>query len=243
MVIPPPRFTLPASFSVGLSAWRWACALPRCGSRDFRIARRIPKIRTRPQSETDSDFVGLVREAGVEPARPCEHWHLKPASLPIPPLAHPDLIVALAQRKRDNTTAGRPCQQLFSKNFIFFFGGWSEGRGDSRLGRPPPHPSFAPQMPPSPPQGGRLCGRPHGAAPTAYPARPSCRGGPACPPKTWQTDAPSSGPAGHLPPKGKVRRAREAAPYMVCALRRGRCPHRPAAGAVPYPLWPSAISP
>ena len=32
----------------------------------------------------------LVREAGVEPARPCEHWHLKPASLPIPPLAHVD---------------------------------------------------------------------------------------------------------------------------------------------------------
>ena len=31
--------------------------------------------------------VFLVREAGVEPARPCEHWHLKPASLPIPPLA------------------------------------------------------------------------------------------------------------------------------------------------------------
>ena len=29
----------------------------------------------------------VVREAGVEPARPCEHWHLKPASLPIPPLA------------------------------------------------------------------------------------------------------------------------------------------------------------
>ncbi len=34
--------------------------------------------------------VGLVREAGVEPARPCEHWHLKPASLPIPPLAQRD---------------------------------------------------------------------------------------------------------------------------------------------------------
>ena len=30
----------------------------------------------------------LVREVGVEPTRPCEHWHLKPASLPIPPLAH-----------------------------------------------------------------------------------------------------------------------------------------------------------
>ena len=69
VVIPPPRFTLPASFSVGLSAWRWACALPRCGSRDFRIARRTPKIRTRPQSETDSDFVGLVRAWGLEPQR------------------------------------------------------------------------------------------------------------------------------------------------------------------------------
>ena len=31
--------------------------------------------------------LAMVREAGVEPARPCEHWHLKPASLPIPPLA------------------------------------------------------------------------------------------------------------------------------------------------------------
>ena len=88
MVIPPPRFTLPASFSVGLSAWRWACALPRCGSRDFRISRRIPKTRTRPQSETDSDFVGLVRLTGVEPVRPFGHKHLKLASLPIPAQPH-----------------------------------------------------------------------------------------------------------------------------------------------------------
>ena len=88
VVIPPPRFTLPASFSVGLSAWRWACALPRCGSRDFRISQRIPKIRTRPQSETDSDFVGLVRLTGVEPVRPFGHKHLKLASLPIPAQPH-----------------------------------------------------------------------------------------------------------------------------------------------------------
>ena len=88
VVIPPPRFTLPASFSVGLSAWRWACALPRCGSRDFRISRRIPKTRTRPQSETDSDFVGLVRLTGVEPVRPFGHKHLKLASLPIPAQPH-----------------------------------------------------------------------------------------------------------------------------------------------------------
>ncbi len=40
--------------------------------------------KTSEQSGLCSD---VVREAGVEPARPCEHWHLKPASLPIPPLA------------------------------------------------------------------------------------------------------------------------------------------------------------
>ena len=29
-----------------------------------------------------------VPETGLEPARPCEHWSLKPARLPIPPLGH-----------------------------------------------------------------------------------------------------------------------------------------------------------
>ena len=48
--------------------------------------------------------------------------------------------------------------------------------------------------------------------------------------------APSSGPSGHLPPRGKVRRVREAAPYMVCVIRRGRCPHRPAGGHTGPPL-------
>lgn len=30
----------------------------------------------------------LVREGGVEPPRPCGHWNLNPARLPIPPPAH-----------------------------------------------------------------------------------------------------------------------------------------------------------
>ncbi len=30
----------------------------------------------------------FVPETGLEPARPCEHWSLKPARLPIPPLGH-----------------------------------------------------------------------------------------------------------------------------------------------------------
>ena len=34
--------------------------------------------------------------------------------------------------------------------------------------------------------------------------------------------APSSGPAGHLPPRGKVRRVKDAAPYMVCCFFVGR---------------------
>ena len=40
----------------------------------------------------------------------------------------------------------------------------------------------------------------------------------------------------HLPPRGKVQRVRDAPPYMVCALRRGRCPHRPAGGHMGPPL-------
>ena len=37
-------------------------------------------------------------------------------------------------------------------------GGGPEGRGDSVRGRPPPHPSFAPQMPPSPLRGEGFAG-------------------------------------------------------------------------------------
>ena len=28
----------------------------------------------------------MMRKGGLEPPRPCGHWHLKPARLPIPPL-------------------------------------------------------------------------------------------------------------------------------------------------------------
>ena len=42
---------------------------------------------TQNKKDIRTDVLFVVREAGVEPARPCEHWHLKPASLPIPPLA------------------------------------------------------------------------------------------------------------------------------------------------------------
>ena len=80
----------PLGFEVGLRC------TPRSENRCFRIGQRKPIIRTHLLSEKGSDYRGLVREAGVEPARPCEHWHLKPASLPIPPLArHYKLIIEL----------------------------------------------------------------------------------------------------------------------------------------------------
>ena len=57
----------------------------------------------------------LVHEAGVEPARPCEHWHLKPASLPIPPLVHQMVLRNKFLSRRDlySSIVCLKCQQLF----------------------------------------------------------------------------------------------------------------------------------
>ena len=77
-------FMGPASSSVGLSAWRWACAVPRCGNRCFRSGRRKAIIRTHRLSETGSDYMGLVPVVGLEPTR-CRHQRiLSPSRLPIP---------------------------------------------------------------------------------------------------------------------------------------------------------------
>jgi site-specific DNA recombinase len=40
-----------------------------------------------PQAAEGSRNDWMVGEGGLEPPRPCGHWHLKPARLPIPPLA------------------------------------------------------------------------------------------------------------------------------------------------------------
>ena len=72
------------SSSVGLSAWRWACAVPRCGSRCFRNGQRKAIIRTHRLSETGSDYIGLVPEVGLEPTRCCQQRILSPSRLPIP---------------------------------------------------------------------------------------------------------------------------------------------------------------
>ena len=53
--------------SEGPSAWRQACALPRCESRYFHTDRKKPIIRTHLLPETSSDYIGLVIAVGVEP--------------------------------------------------------------------------------------------------------------------------------------------------------------------------------
>ena len=70
------------SSSVGLSAWRWACAVPRCGSRCFRNGQRKAIIRTHRLSETGSDYIGLVPVVGLEPTRYCYQRILSPSRLP-----------------------------------------------------------------------------------------------------------------------------------------------------------------
>ena len=92
----------------------------------------------------------------------------------------------------------------------------------------PPQSRFARQLPR---KGGAKAeralfarGRPHGAAPTKFWSVSARRGGPACPPKTNRSVAPSSGPVGHLPPRGKVRRAGVVAPYKRPPPLWGRCP-------------------
>ena len=69
VVIPPPRFTLSASSSVGLSAWRWACAVPRCGSMWPRSGQRKQQIRTPRQSALGSDLLRLSFVAEKDTAR------------------------------------------------------------------------------------------------------------------------------------------------------------------------------
>ena len=62
-------FVKPSFSFLGLSAWRWACALPRCGNRWFRNGQRKQIIRTHLRLETSSDYIGLVRLKGLEPTR------------------------------------------------------------------------------------------------------------------------------------------------------------------------------
>lgn len=58
-----------SSFSVVLLAWRSVCASLRCGNRWLRNGQRKQIIRTHLLSETSSDYIGLVRETGLEPVK------------------------------------------------------------------------------------------------------------------------------------------------------------------------------
>ena len=68
----------------------------------------------------------LVHEVGLEPTRPCEHWHLKPASLPIPPLVRGGCSV---QRKTYITIPVEGCQHFSCIFFENLFSGTAEPAG------------------------------------------------------------------------------------------------------------------
>ena len=72
------------SSSVGLSAWRWACAAPRCENKCFRNGQRKQIIRTHHRLEIGSDYIVLVPVTGLEPVRCRQRWILSPLRLPIP---------------------------------------------------------------------------------------------------------------------------------------------------------------
>lgn len=62
-------FMGPVSSSVGLSAWRSAVFSRRCENEWFRSGQRKAIIRTHHRLEIGSDYIGLVRVTGLEPAR------------------------------------------------------------------------------------------------------------------------------------------------------------------------------
>ena len=83
-----------------------------------------PNWSTGPILDTQSEKI--MQEMGLEPTRSCDHRHLKPARLPIPPLLHfLSCSSHVPLNKTYITRWFRICQQLFSNFFkkfqIFFF--------------------------------------------------------------------------------------------------------------------------
>lgn len=132
------------SSSVGLWAWRWACASLRCGSRWFRSGQRKAIIRTHHRLEIGSDYIGLVRAMGLEPTRPYGHKHLKLACLPIPARSQTEHLFIIAKRHRLSRGADEFPLSARAAPFL-------RSRGSCRW--PPPAPgaaSAAPAHPPAP---------------------------------------------------------------------------------------------
>src|SRR5699024_3489406 len=72
-----------------------------------RRARRSPSPDLLQAAVRGSSFA--VREGGLGPPRPCGHWHLRPARLPIPPLAPTRLDSRiLVGRTRNRRPRNRP---------------------------------------------------------------------------------------------------------------------------------------
>ena len=79
------------SRNVAFAPGRRAARSRRSSSRSSRRSTGAVSAPRRPETTKGprirGPFCRFVREGGVEPPRPFGHWHLKPARLPIPPLA------------------------------------------------------------------------------------------------------------------------------------------------------------
>ena len=106
-------FMGPLSSSGSLSVWRWACAALRCGNGWFRNGQRKAIIRTHHRLEIGSDYIGLVRMTGLEPAR---------AQCPLEPESSASASSATSAQRTvlDYHNPWAPnCQGIFSI-FLFF---------------------------------------------------------------------------------------------------------------------------
>jgi hypothetical protein len=107
---PPPRLTPPNSRKPLLNPLRDSSHFTN------QAVARLESPRTQKEAVPSSSRWDrfAVREGGVEPPRPCGHWNLNPARLPIPPPAHWVCPRALPFR----------CWRLPTSRRLARWGGW-----------------------------------------------------------------------------------------------------------------------
>ncbi len=97
-----------ASSFVALLAWRREECGSHWGNTPVRNAGKKQIIRTHlPQGRIGSDYIGLVRATGLEPARLSQR-NLNPPSLPIPPRPRVAYSRVILSWERGNVNGGQP---------------------------------------------------------------------------------------------------------------------------------------
>ena len=103
-VLRPPSRTKPAMNLIATSSMvaPMTSASGESASGESASERTCKSRLSRPRRSFQRLMLSLVPRKGLEPSRPCGHWHLKPARLPIPPPGQG--CVASARRGRNGLT-------------------------------------------------------------------------------------------------------------------------------------------